>query len=65
MLEDIVNIKQIKETLDQAKMITNFIYNGLKVVNLLKVFTNDRDLLRPDFPLNLFHLSVLYVMRVI
>ena len=46
MLEDIRNIKHIKETLDQAKMITNFIYNSLKVVNLMKVFTNDRDLLR-------------------
>ena len=28
-------------------MITWFIYNSLKVVNLMKVFTNDRDLLRP------------------
>ena len=27
-------------------MITGFIYNSLKVVNLMKVFTKDRDLLR-------------------
>ena len=47
MLEDIGSMKQIKETLDQAKMITGFIYNSLKVVNLMKVFTKDRDLLRP------------------
>ena len=47
MLEDIESMKQIKETLDQAKMITGFIYNSLKVVNLMKVFTKDRDLLRP------------------
>ena len=47
MLEDIGNMKQIKETLDQAKMITNFIYYSLKVVHLMKVFTKDRDLLRP------------------
>ena len=47
MLEDIGNMKQIKETLDQAKMITSFIYNSSKVVNLMKVFTKDRDLLRP------------------
>ena len=40
-------MKQIKETLDQAKMIIIFIYNSLKVVNLMKVFTKDRDLLRP------------------
>ncbi|RVW42750.1 hypothetical protein CK203_109867 [Vitis vinifera] len=46
MLEDITSMKQIKETLDQAKMITRFIYNSLKVVNLMKVFTKDRDLLR-------------------
>ena len=46
MLEDIASMKQIKETLDQAKMITGFIYNSLKVVNLMKEFTKDRDLLR-------------------
>ena len=45
MLEDIGNMKQIKETLDQAKMITSFIYNSLKVINLMKVFTQDKDLL--------------------
>ena len=44
MLEDIRSMKQIKETLDQTK-ITRFIYNSLKVVNLMKVFTKDRDLL--------------------
>ncbi|RVW36710.1 hypothetical protein CK203_099204 [Vitis vinifera] len=47
MLEDIGSMKKIKETLDQAKMITGFIYNSLKVVNLMKVFTKDRDLLKP------------------
>ena len=47
MLEDTGSIKQIKETSDQAKMITKFIYNSLKVVNLMKVFTKDKDLLRP------------------
>ena len=40
-------MKQIKDTLDQAKMVTSFIYNSLKVVNLMNVFTMDRDLLRP------------------
>ena len=47
MLEDIRSMKQIKETLDQTK-ITRFIYNRLKVVNLMKVFTKDKDLLRPE-----------------
>ena len=46
MFEDIGNMKHIKETLDQSKVITSFIYNISKVVNL-KVFTKDRDLLRP------------------
>ena len=41
-------MKHIKETLDQAKMITSFIYNSSKVVSLMKVFTKDRDLLRPE-----------------
>ena len=39
ILEDIGSMKQIKETLDKAKMIIGFIYNSLKVVNLMKVFT--------------------------
>ena len=46
MLKDIRNKKLIKETLDQAKMIMRFIYNSLKVVNLMKMFTKDGDLLR-------------------
>ena len=42
MLEDISSVKSIKETLDDAKMITLFIYNSLKVVNLMKLFTRER-----------------------
>ena len=44
--EDIGSMKSVKETLDDAKMITLFIYNSLKVINLMKLFTRDRDLLR-------------------
>ena len=47
MLEDIGSMKSMKETSDDAKLITSFIYNSLKVVNLMKQFTKDRDLLRP------------------
>ena len=46
MPEDIGSMNQIKKTLDQAKIITSFIYNSFKVVNLKKVFTKDGDLLR-------------------
>ena len=46
MLEDIDLMKSVKKTLDDAKMITSFSYNRLKVVNLMKLFTRDRDLLR-------------------
>ena len=35
MLEDIGSVKSVKKTLDDAKMITSFIYNSLKVVNLM------------------------------
>jgi len=48
MLEEIGSEKSVKETLNDAKMITSFIYNSLKVVNIMKLFTRDRDLLRPD-----------------
>ena len=47
MLEDIGSLKSVKEALDDAKVITSFIYNSLKVVNLMKLYTKDRDLLRP------------------
>jgi len=47
MLEDIGSLKSVKETLDDAKMIISFVYNSLKVVNLMKLYTKDRDLLRP------------------
>ena len=48
LMLDIGSVKSVKETLDDAKMITSFIYNSLKVVNLIKLFIRDRDLLRPD-----------------
>ena len=47
ILEDIGSMKSVKGTLDDAKMITSVIYNSLKVVNLMKLFIRDRDLLRP------------------
>jgi len=46
MLEDIGSLKSVKNILDDAKLITSFIYNSIKVVNLMKQFTKDRDLLR-------------------
>ena len=52
MLKDIENMKQIKETLDQAKMITRFIYNSLKVINLMKVFTKDSVTPQPGVPVD-------------
>ena len=45
MLEDIGKIKTVKTTLEQAKKITSFIYNGQKVVNLMRTYTQGRDLL--------------------
>ena len=64
MLENIGSVKSVKETLDDS-MITSFIYNSLKVVNLMKLFTRDRDLLRPDITglsLSLFLLKALFAM---
>ena len=68
MLEDIDSMKSIKETLDDAKMITSFIYNSLKVVNLMKLFTRNRDLLRPgitQFATEFILLKALFVMSKI
>ena len=63
MLEDIGNMKQIKETLDQTKMITSFICNCSKAVNLMKVFTKDRDLLRPK--ITRFAIEFIPIQRLI
>ncbi|KAK4421880.1 hypothetical protein Salat_2138600 [Sesamum alatum] len=47
MLEDIGKLKSVRATIDEAKRITSFIYNSDKVVNLMKTYTKDRELLRP------------------
>ncbi|XP_051130227.1 uncharacterized protein LOC127250842 [Andrographis paniculata] len=47
MLEDIGDILSVKYTIKEARRITGFIYNSDKVVNLMKTYTNGRDLLRP------------------
>ncbi|KAL0287409.1 UNVERIFIED_CONTAM: hypothetical protein Scaly_2765300 [Sesamum calycinum] len=47
MLEDIGKMRSIKATIDEAKRITSFIYNSDKIVNLMKIYTKDREFLRP------------------
>jgi len=67
MLEDIGSMKSVKKILDDAK-ITSFIYNSIKVVNLMKQFTRDRDLLRPCitwYATGLFLLKALFTMNKI
>ncbi|XP_027090325.1 uncharacterized protein [Coffea arabica] len=48
MLEDIGQMKSIKDAIKQGRRITSFTYNSDKVVNLMKTYTNNRELLRPD-----------------
>ncbi|XP_075483777.1 uncharacterized protein LOC142523929 [Primulina tabacum] len=47
MLEDIGKMTKAKRCIDKAKQITSFIYNSDKIVNLMKIYTNDNELLRP------------------
>ncbi|KAL7263515.1 hypothetical protein ACSBR1_001634 [Camellia fascicularis] len=47
MLEDIRKKKSVAKVLDCAKVITRFIYNSNWVVDFMKRFTGDRELLRP------------------
>ncbi|KAL7175765.1 hypothetical protein ACSBR2_029371 [Camellia fascicularis] len=47
MLEDIGKKKSVAKVLDCAKVITRFIYNSNWVVDFMKRFTGDRELLRP------------------
>ncbi|KAL7233546.1 hypothetical protein ACSBR1_017209 [Camellia fascicularis] len=47
MLEAIGKKKSVAKVLDCAKVITRFIYNSNWVVDFMKRFTRDRELLRP------------------
>jgi len=42
ILEDFGLTKSVKKILDDAEMITSFIYNNFKVVNLMKQFIKER-----------------------
>ena len=45
ILEDIDQMKSIKDAIKQGRRITSFIYNSDKMVNLMKTYTNNRELL--------------------
>ncbi|XP_073038171.1 uncharacterized protein [Primulina eburnea] len=47
ILEDVGKMEKVKKCIEKAKQITSFIYNSDKLVNLMKTFTNDRELLKP------------------
>ncbi|XP_073024247.1 uncharacterized protein [Primulina eburnea] len=47
ILEDVGKMEKVKKCIEKAKQITSFIHNSDKLVNLMKTFTNDRELLRP------------------
>jgi hypothetical protein len=45
-LEDVGKILFVKEVIDQAKSIPKYIYNHAFVLNLMRTYTNDRELRR-------------------
>lgn len=47
MLEDIGKMKKVKKCIENARKITSFIYNSDKLVNLMRTFTDNKELLRP------------------
>eukprot|EP00253_Pinus_taeda_P032232 PITA_32232 len=47
MLEDIGKISFVKDIVDSSKNIIKFIYNHTFVLNLMKKFTNNKELVRP------------------
>ncbi|XVF38415.1 hypothetical protein REPUB_Repub20aG0099800 [Reevesia pubescens] len=47
ILEEINNKKSVKKLLDEAKMITTFIYNHTWTIDYMKKYTKGRELLRP------------------
>ncbi|XP_057452112.1 uncharacterized protein LOC130743915 [Lotus japonicus] len=46
-LEDIGKKKNVQAVLNDAKTVTNFIYNHIWTVSLMKQFTNGREIVRP------------------
>jgi hypothetical protein len=47
ILEDMGKIPYIKDIVESAKSITKFIYNHAYVPSLMRIFTNNRELVRP------------------
>ncbi|KAL7251260.1 hypothetical protein ACSBR1_013149 [Camellia fascicularis] len=47
MLKDVANKKSVTKVIKDGKTITNFIYNSGWVLDLMKKFTGDRELIRP------------------
>ena len=47
MLEDIAGIGMIKRTMSRAITLTGYIYNHTGVLNMMRQFTGQRELLRP------------------
>ncbi|KAJ9175625.1 hypothetical protein P3X46_014165 [Hevea brasiliensis] len=48
ILEDFGRRKSIKKIIDQARVITQFIYNHNWVINYMKKFTDNREIIRPS-----------------
>ena len=46
-LEDIGKKKNVKKILDEAKIVTSFIYNHIWTVNLMKKYTGGKEIIRP------------------
>ncbi|KAF1879810.1 hypothetical protein Lal_00039682 [Lupinus albus] len=47
-LEDIGKKKSVQKSLEEAKTVTTFIYNHIWTVNLMKKYTEGRQIVRPD-----------------
>lgn len=47
MLEDIGKLPHVKKTIERAISISGYIYNRSGLLNMMRQFTNERELLRP------------------
>ena len=47
MLEDIGKLDDVRETIDEGKMVTSLIYNHQFMINLLREMNESREILRP------------------
>ena len=66
ILEDIFKLKRMKQTFERAVMVDSYIYNYTSVVNMLRKYTNMKELLslaKTRFAITFITLSIIHSQK--